>query len=228
MDFGTWTGASVDPALPYLLFATALLAAVAVAAGALRRDHRALRRPSTLVKLVAALAAATLIAITTQQVAAHPPFEAPVWSQLGGLARLPLWLAALAYGPSVGVLIGLAYLGTTATPIVSIPASPVLVVELAVLGWLSIYPSPLRHRWAGPIDAIGAYLLAWGTAGLMQLYAGGQRPSWAVLTDQHEGALLGGLMAAAALFAFGPGVYRRWFPESVLHAEGGVEPESPA
>ena len=221
-------GASVDPALPYLLFATALLAAVAVTAGALRRDHRALRRRSTLLKLGAALAAAVLIAAATHQLSFRPLSDATVWSQLGGLARLPLWLAALAYGPSVGVLIGLGYLAATAAPVIAGAASPVLVVELAVLGWLSIYPSPLRHRWAGTVDAVGAYVLAWGTAGLMQLYAGGERATWPALWNQHEGVLLGGAIAAVALLAFGPGVYRRWFPESVLHHEGRAESESQA
>ena len=226
MDFGTWTGASVDPALPYLLFATALLAAVAVTAGALRRDHRALRRRTTLIKLAASLALAAAIAFATHLLASNPPTDAAVWGRLGGLSRLPLWIVTLAYGPSVGVVTGLGYLAAFAVFGGLDATAPVLVVELAVLGWLSIYPSPLRHRWAGPVNAIGAYALAWGTAGLMQVYAAGHRVTWQALAQQHEDILLGALIAAVTLFAFGPGAYRRWFPEAALHRERGTAPET--
>lgn len=224
LDLGTWTGARIDPALPYLVFATALLAAVAVVSGALRRDHQALRHGSTFVKLLAAVAAAVLLAHLTHLIATHPPTDDTLWTRLSGVYRLPLWLAALAYGPSIGMIAGLATWSAAGLHAAPVAASPVLVIELVVLGWLSIYPSPRRHRWAGPADALAAYVLAWGTAGLMQLYVRGQRVSWPALVDQHEAMAFGALLAVLGLLAFGPRTYRLWFPESRLRAE----PTSPA
>lgn len=216
MDLSSWTRANVDPALAYLLFATALLTVVAVATGLVRRDHLALRRRSAALKLLAAIGVAVLVAHLTASVDVSGATDAPVWTQLGALFRVPLWLVTLAYGPTAGIAAALGYLGASALGVAPGSASPVLVVELAVLGWLAIFPSPLVHRWAGPLDALAAYLLAWGTAGVLQVRAAEGTVTWALVAHQHDGMLPGVLVAAVALLVVGPRTYRSWFAESRL------------
>ena len=209
---------ALDPALGYMAVAAAFLAAVAVVAGLLRRDVLALRRPAALAKLAAGVLVAVLLAHGSQLAVAALGWQDDSWARPDGFFRLPLYVLALAYGPTPGLVAGLAYLGAAALGATPESAGPVLVVELAVLGWLSIFPSPRRHRWAGPADAAAAYLLAWGTTGLAVLAASGG-VSAASVAAQHAGMLGGAALACLALFALGPRAYGRAFPESRVHAE---------
>ena len=217
---------AIDPALGYMVFATAFLAGVAVLAGLIRRDVLALREPLVAAKLVVAVLAAVLLAHVTQTSVDAFGWHELTWGRPDGLFRLPLYVFALAYGPTPGVVAALGYLGVDALGWTPEGGGPVLPVELAVLGWLAIFPSPFRHRWAGPVDALAAYVLAWGTTGLT-LLAVRDDLSIAGITNQHAGMAAGAAVAALALASLGPATYRRLFPESRVHTgreDGAVTP----
>jgi len=90
----------------------------------------------------------------------------------------------------------------------------VFALELAVLGWLAIYPSPRTGRWAGPFDVLLAYALAWGTGGLALLEARTGAVTPASLWAQQRPALLGVGLSALVLVLVPPSAYRRAFPHS--------------
>lgn len=210
-----------DPVFAYCLLAAALLAAVSLGTGLARGDVAALLRPGVLLRLLAAVVLAFGLwlggSALQQQLA---PSAAPL--ALGSLDRLPLYLLALAYGPGVGVVAGALFAGLQAGGGVPGWDAAMLVLELAVLGWLAIYPSPRSHRWAGPFDAVLAYALAWGTAGLALLEARRGSVTPAGLWAQHQHLAFGVALGALLLTLVPPAAYRRAFPGS------RIVPEPPA
>src|SRR5690606_42054838 len=110
-----------------------------------------------------------------------------------GLHRLPLHLVALAYGPATGAVVGVLFAGFHAGD--GLPGWPesVLTLELAVLGWLAIYPSPRVTRLAGPVNSLLAYALAWGTGGIALLAATRGVVTLDLLVAEHA-ALVPGLV----------------------------------
>lgn len=202
-----------DPVLAYSLLAAALLAAVSLVTGWLRLDVAVLFRPRVLLRITGSVVIAFVLELATSQaVAAGAP--AVLGELLGPLYRLPLYLIALAYGPSVGLFGAALYAAFQASGPMPGWSEAILALELVVLGWLAIYPSPRSQRWAGPFDAVLAYALAWGTGGLSLLQHQAGAVTLVGVWQQHAATALGLVVVAVALAAFGPDVYRRWFPMS--------------
>lgn len=211
-----------DPVLAYCLLAAALLALVSVGTAALRRDAAVLARPTVLLRVAAAVALAFVLWLggseLQRQLGATPALDVA-----SGLARFPLYLVALAYGPGVGLAAGALFIGLQLTGSAPGWNGAVLALELAVLGWLAIYPSPRSARWAGPFDALMAYALAWGTGGLALLESERGAVTPAGLWAQHQPVVLGLAATLALLALVSPATYRRTFPGSRI-----APPERPA
>lgn len=204
-----------DPVLLYSTGAAALLLVVSLASGLARRDFLALTRPRTLLRVLGAVAAAFLL--TAADAYWGPELPERVAALTPGLHRLPLYVVALAYGPGTGLLVGVLFAGFHAGG--GVPGWPeaVLTLELAVLGWLAIYPSPRDTRLAGPLDALLAYALAWGTAGVALLAARHGQATWQLVLAEH-GVLLPGVVASALLLVLvGPRAYAVAFPGSRVY-----------
>ncbi len=211
-----WDQASADPVLLYSIAAAVLLAVVSIGSGLARRDFLALARPRTLLRVLGAVAIACLLKVV--EVYAVPALPEPVAAVTAGLHRLPLYLVALAYGPVTGAVVGSLFAGFAASA--SLPGWPevVLALELAVLGWLAIFPSPRDTRFAGPLNAALAYLLAWGTAGLALHASANEEVTLALLYAEHAAMAPGLVGCVLLLFLFGPAVYERAFPGSRIHS----------
>lgn len=211
-----WLGVTEDPRIVYSLAAAALLAAVSLVTGLGRRDFLPLLRPGALLRLCGALVAAFGLVLLAElaPVAAQEP--------LAGLARFPLLLIALAYGPSAGLLSGLLFAAVTAGAPLPGWHEAIFTLELLILGWLALYPSPRAVRWAGPLNALLAHALATGTAGVALLAWQGEAVSLRALL-QLQGAQLPGMVAAWLLLAaVGPRLYLRYLPNSRI--EPGASP----
>lgn len=199
---------SRDPVLLYSLLATLFLALVSLASGLVRLDVLALGRPGVLLRVAVAVALGALITVLAQPLGEGWP--------LGGLGRLPLYVTALAYGPAAGLVSAALFAAFESQGGLPDASQGVLALELLLLGWLAIYPSPRQHRWAGPVDVVLAFALAWATAGvaLLQWQTGevALAPLWAAASTTAGGALL----SAALLLLFGPATYRLLFPRSPI------------
>jgi hypothetical protein len=204
-----------DPVVLYSTGAAALLLVVSLGSGIGRRDYLALTRPRTLLRVLGAVTAAFLLQVADALWGADLP--AALAAVAPGLHRLPLYLVALAYGPATGVFVGVLFAGFHAGD--ALPGWPeaVLTLELAVLGWLAIYPSPRDTRVAGPLDALLAYALAWGTAGVALLAARHGSVTLDLVWTEHAAVLPGVVASALLLVLFGPGAYRRAFPGSRIY-----------
>ena len=137
------------------------------------------------------------------------------WSRvLPGLARFPLYLVTLAYGPSIGVVTAALFAGFEASSLLPGWPEAILALELAVLGWLAIYPSPRQHRLAGPFNALLAFALAWGTGGLALLEARAGDVTAAGLWQLVRNDVPGVVASAVLLALIPPSAYRTLFPAS--------------
>jgi len=204
---------SQDPVLAYSLLAAALLAVVSLVTGLARLDVLALVRPRTLLRVAGAVAVAFLMTLLAS-VLAGTGAPQPITGMVAGSARFPLYLVTLAYGPSAGLLAGALFAGFAAGT--HLPGWPeaIVTLELVVLGWLAIYPSPRSSRWSGPFDAVLAYALAWGTAGLALQEATLGTVTAAGVLAQHRGAWAGVAVSALLLALVRPETYSRAFPFS--------------
>ena len=133
---------------------------------------------------------------------------------LPGLARFPLYLVTLAYGPSIGVVTAALFAGFEASSLLPGWPEAILALELAVLGWLAIYPSPRQHRLAGPFNALLAFALAWGTGGLALLEARAGDVTAAGLWQLVRNDVPGVVASAVLLALIPPSAYRTLFPAS--------------
>jgi hypothetical protein len=202
-----------DPVLAYSLLAAVFLAAVSLATGLARGDVVALLRPGVLLRVAAAVALALLLTVLTEALATSLGTADTPWS-LEGVRRWPLYLLALAYGPSVGAVTALLFAAFESSGGLPSWAEAVLVLEMVALGWLAIYPNPRSRRTAGPFYAILAYALAWGTGGLALLAYRSGAVTGIGIWQQHQSEWLGLLLCALLLFAVGPRSYRALFPHS--------------
>lgn len=208
-----------DPVFTYSLLAAALLALVSLATGLLRRDLAVLFRPRLLLRVVIAVLLAFGLWLGGSLLRPALP-AAPLLDGISAVARLPLYLVALAYGPGVGLVAGALFAGLQAGGGTAGWNAVMLVLELAVLGWLAIYPSPRSVRWAGPFDAALGYALAWGTGGLALLESRHGAVTLAGLWAQQQHLLLGVGISVALLALVPPRVYRDAFPESRILPPG--------
>lgn len=216
-----------DPVFAYSLLAAGLLALVSLGTAVVRRDVVVLARPRILLRVVGAVVVAFLIAVLAGNLT--QAFGASQWTRLAsGLERVPLALVTLAYGPGVGIVTAALVVGLQANGWLPGWHQAVFALELAVLGWLAIYPSPRSSRWAGPFDLLLAYALAWGTGGLalLESHTGAVTP--AALWAQQRPALLGLAATAFLLALVPPAAYRRAFPHSrIAPPEAPEEPTTP-
>jgi hypothetical protein len=210
-----------DPILGYSLLAALFLAVVSVTAGLARLDLAALANPRPALACALCVAAAVLLRLlvygdlTIAAGRAEPP--------LAGVERFPLLLAALAYGPTPGLVVAALYASFGSQGALPTAHQAVLGLELALAGWLAIYPSPRDHRWAGPVNGLIAYALAWTTAGLALAQWQSGDLSAANLLARHSGAWPGILASAVLLLAVSPSGYARFFPHSRIFEESVEE-----
>lgn len=219
------TALARDPVLAYCLLAAALLALVSLATGLLRRDLAVLLRPRLLPRVVVAVVLAFGLWLGGSLVRTSLP-AAPLMDGVTAVARLPLYLVALAYGPGVGLVAGALFAGLQAGGGAAGWNAAMLVLELVVLGWLAVFPSPRSARWAGPFDAALGYALAWGTGGLALLEWRRGAVTLAGLWSQQQHLLLGVAISVLVLACVSPAAYRDAFPESRIAPPGASEGEA--
>jgi len=206
---------SADPLAFYPALAAVLLAAVALASGLLRGDVLALTRPLPAAWVVAAVAAVWWLQAALAGI--DPTWLAPS----AQLALAPLAVIALAYGPTpaiVALALTIAWVGIPAGPAAATEAPRVwlLGLELVVLGWLAIAPSPRRWWGSAAIYLIAAHLLAWLTAGLAWVGAHHGGVSLTLLEREHGLRFEGVAIVALVLALVPPVAWRRLFPGSSI------------
>ena len=216
--------ASADPFLFYTLVAAAFLAVVSLGSGWARRDFLAVARPQGLLHVSVAVVAAFLVVLLADTLQPLTPVTASGWLEtLRGLSRFPLYVVTLAYGPSAGLLAAGLFAAFATSSTLPGPPEAVLALELVVLGWFALAPSPRTVRWAGPLGAVLAYFLAWSTGGAALLQArSGDGATLAAHLGYHQTEVSGVLLSMALLFAVGPGVYRKFFPHSRIAPKPGA------
>ncbi|MEM7737688.1 MAG: hypothetical protein AAF267_18065 [Deinococcota bacterium] len=222
---------SHDPVLTYSLIAALFLGLAAIISGLTRLDFIAVFHPHGLLTIVTAVASAVVLMLLAgglEQLTTNLPW---VWVSdlpqtnfpLAGTWRLPLYLVALAYGPSAGLLTaGLfaAFAVSSGTP--SWPEA-LFAFELGVVGWLAIAPSPYTYRWAASFNILLAHLLTTITAGFALLQWQYGEITLSGLQTLWEPTWGGVLLAAYIVSYLSPNVYTRLFagsrvqPVQVVH-----------
>ena len=207
-----WSAASADPILFYSLASALLLAVVSLYSGLSRLDVIALANPRTLLRVVSAVAFAFVLRALAESAAVQP--GSLVALLLPGLHRLPLYVVALAYGPTAGLVAAVLFAAFASSTLLPGLSELVLALELVILGWLAIFPSPRASRWAGPLNGALAYALAWGTAGIALLAFQGVFVTIGALLALHAAVWPGVALSCALLAMLPPSAYRLAFPGS--------------
>lgn len=212
-----------DPFVFYTLAAALLLLGISLVQGWLRLDFVAVIQPYGLFHVTLAVLCAFLLvlalAFLTDQLAARD-FEARnlISRLLAAVPRLPLYIIALAYGPSAGMLAALLFAAFGSDSGELGYLEMLLGLELIVTGWFAIAPSPFRYRWAGPFNVAVAYLLTWATAGAAYLdYLTGQGLLLQTHLNYHAEHVVGLGICLLLLFFIRPKTYRRLFAGSRLN-----------
>lgn len=229
-SFTAWLGA--DPFLSYTLLAALFLAGVSLFSGWRRRDFSVLATPQGLLHVALAVLCAFFLLLLENalgEATGERLLGTVSWQpvSLAGVSRFPLYIVTLAYGPSAGLVAAGLFAAFTATG--SLPGWPeaVLALELVVLGWFAIAPSPRTFRWAGPFDAGVAYLLAWATGGSALLQSlSGQGAQWVTHVSYHETFFWGVVISVLSLFLLSPKTYRDLFRGSSIGSRA-AEPALP-
>lgn len=207
-----WQRFGSDPVLFYSACAALILVLVSLGTGLARGDVLVLAKPKVALRVLGAVALGFLLQALAQRLTgASPPWVA---AAANGVAAVPVLVVTLAYGPSIGLLTGALF-----APAVARGAFPglheaFLTLELVILGWLAIYPSPRTARWAGPLNALVAGALTWGTAGTALLAFSGQAIQLQDLLAMSGSVSAETVATVALLFAVGPAAYARLFPGS--------------
>ncbi len=144
---------------------------------------------------------------------------------LAGISRLPLYIFALAYGPSAGLVAGILFSPIHALGMPSY-MELLLVLELCILGWLAIVPSSYQSRWAGSFNVLLAYALIFFSAGFAYLLWQGLPLNFDSFWRYLHPSLGGVLLSSILLFLFGPKFFKKSFPTSGIiyeTIESGLE-----
>lgn len=204
-----------DPLALYPALAALLLALVGVASGLLRGDLLALTRPWSVVVIVASVAGVWGLDV------ALAPLD-PVWrSPAGDLALAPLFLIALAYGPTpalVALALTVAWVGLPEHGSVGRAPAQVwlLALQLTILGWLAIAPNVRRSWGVAGVYLIAAHVLTWSTAGLAWTAVRYGGVSLALLEREHGLRLEGLALLTVAVALLPPLLWRALFRGSPL------------
>jgi hypothetical protein len=209
-----------DPFFVYTLVAALFLGAVSLVTGWLRLDFMAVFQPKGLFHIAIAVIVAMVLSLLSQtptliaSVATGEAFTlstvAP--SLLRGLSRLPLYVVALAYGPTAGLVAAGLFAAFATTSGTLGWAEAVLALELVVVGWFAIAPSPFKLRWAGPMNVVLAYFLTWATGGSAFLqHQTGQAMSLSTHWAYHQTLLWGVGLSVLLLFLVRPQLYQTLF-----------------
>ena len=211
---------SHDPFLGYTLLAAIFLALISLISGWVKLDFMVLFQPKPMLQVTVAVLLASLITlgqrlfIPSDASLTTAGFSVPM-EALQGLSRLPLYLVALAYGPSIGLVSAGLFAAFATTSGTLGWTEAVLALELITLGWFAIAPSPFKMRWAGPLNVVLAYFLAWATGGSAYLqYTTGKGMDFSSHVAYHLPILLGVALSAFFLIFIGPKVYRQAFKDS--------------
>jgi hypothetical protein len=210
-----------DPFLGYTLVAALFLGIVSLVTGWLRLDFLAVFQPKGLFHVAVAVIVAIVFSLVSQSALAPFTANAAVGetsltlSLLRGLSRLPLYIVALAYGPTAGLLAAGLFAAFATTSGTLGWAEAVLALELVVLGWFAIAPSPFKLRWAGPMNVVLAYFLAWATGGSAYLQHLTKRATeLSIHWEHHQTLLVGIFLSVLVLFLLRPKVYQSFFAGS--------------
>jgi hypothetical protein len=210
-----------DPFFVYTFLAAVFLALVALLTGWLRLDFLAVFRPRGLFCVTLAVILAMALSLLSQTslapftVSAATGDSSLTLSVLRGLSRLPLYVIALAYGPTAGLVSAGLFAAFATTSGTLSWAEAVLALELVVLGWFAIAPSPFRLQWAGPMNVGLAYFLTWATGGSALLqHTTGQAMELNTHWTYHQHWLLGVGLSIVLLFFLRPNLYQKFFPDS--------------
>jgi hypothetical protein len=209
-----------SPVLAYSFLAALFLTLVSLFGGLIRLDFLALVRPKVVIHVILFVIIGALFNLLGTYVGeAFMPLKDRSNLQLlatvlGNLHRIPLYIVALAYGPTTGLLAVTLFAAFETTVGIHSLSKLVLGLELLILGWLAIYPSPHVTRWAGSFNATLAYLLAWGTGGIALVTATGGEVSAEKIFAFHQPNLIGTTISIMALWLLAPSFYQRFFPDS--------------
>ncbi len=216
---------SADPFLFYTFVAAGFLAVVSLGSGWRRADFLAVVRPQGLFRVTVAVLAAFLLVLLADTLQTRPEAGSSAWLEtLRGLSRFPLYVVTLAYGPSAGLLAAGLFAAFASTGLPGWPEA-VLALELVVLGWFALAPSPRTARWAGPAGALLAYFLAWSTGGAALLQGvSGDGTVLAAHLAYHQAAAPGVALSTVLLFLVGPEMYKKFFPHSRVAPQPGDAP----
>lgn len=202
---------ATDPLVLYPALAACLLAAVGLASGLLRGDVVALSRPLPVAWVLGAVAAVWALQRATTGLDG-------VWAApAAALAAAPLALIAIGYGPTPAVIalaLTHAWVGVPSATAGLAPGADAWLsaLQLVVLGWLSMGPSP--RRWWGVAGAhlALAHALTWATGGLALIGALHGGVSLATLAATHGLRLEGTALLVIALALVPPRAWRALFP----------------
>ncbi len=220
-----WQRLADDPILFYSACAALILALVSLGTGLARGDVLVLFRPRGALSVLAAVALGFALVVASERLAAagapaSAAASAAGWNAgwaaevVAAAAPLPLLVVTLAFGPSVGLVSGVLFAAATARGAFPGVAEALFALELTVLGWLAIYPSPRAARWAGPLDAAFAHALTWSTAGVAWLTFRDGGVTVAALAEASGTRPLSLIVVTACLLLVGPRWYDAAFPRS--------------
>ena len=208
-----WT----NPVIAYCSLAAAFLIMVSLAGGIIKCDFYALAQPKVIIHVILLVTLAALMnwaGTYAGELSKYLNDPLNVLSTLTGMHRFPLYVLALAYGPTTGLLAVTLFAAFETNTGMHSLGILVFGLELIILGWLAIYPSPHLTRWAGSFNATLAYLLAWSTGGIALVAANEDKISVAKIFALHESTIVATAVCIIALWLVGPSFYQKFFPDS--------------
>jgi hypothetical protein len=223
-----------DPLLAYSVAAALVLLTAALTAGFGRLDFVAVFHPHGLLALVSAVLASLVLMVLIVWLE-RSLLDLPwLWLNLPeralplvGAWRLPLYVVALAYGPSAGLAAGALIVAFSAQTGLPGWQEGLLAFELVTVGWLAIAPNPRVHPWAGTFNILLAHLLTLMTMGLAIL-RWQQRPLILAELWQLAGEVSGGVLLSALIVAYvTPAFYARVFTNSRIAIRNEPTPHMP-